>query len=243
MNPVRDDTFRQRFTETPKAFPISNGIKILAVDTSTDYLCLGLYDGKNFYEYGLEVGRQLSCLLIPTVKRVLDRLSLRTGDIDYFACGLGPGSFTGLRIGLAAVKGLSWAHKKPVIGISTLDILAAAVKDTLRPVVPIIDAKRGLVYCAVYKNNKKISPYMLLNEKELFKKIKDNSIIFGSGVNLYREKLLRQIKASEILEKGYWYPKGHNIINLALERIKGKLIGDSFTVKPIYLYPKECQIK
>ncbi len=218
-------------------------MKILAVDTSTDYLCLGLYDAGRSCEFGLEVGRQLSSLLAPTVKRVLDKLNWRSADIDYFACGLGPGSFTGLRVGLAAVKGLAWAHKKPIIGISTLDILAAAVTGASRAVAPIIDAKRGLVYCAVYKNNKRVSPYMLLSEKELLRKIKADSIIFGSGVGLFKERLLRQVKSLTILEKDYWYPKAHNMVKLALERIRDKKTADTLNIKPIYLYPKECQIK
>jgi len=218
-------------------------MKILAVDTSTDYLSLGLYDGKNFYEYSLQAGRQLSALLVPTIKRILDRLGWRVGDIDYFTCGLGPGSFTGLRVGIAAIKAVAWAQKKPVVGISTLDILAAAVGDNARPVAPIIDARRGLVYCAIYKNNKRTSPYMLLDEKGLLTKIKSGSIIFGSGVNLYKEGLLKKVKGLTILERDYWYPKAHNIVNLSLERIRNKKITDAFGIKPIYLYPKECQVR
>jgi len=222
-------------------------MKILAIDTSTKFLCLGIWDGIKIYEYNLEVERKLSDLLSITIKRTLAASGQLIKDIDYFACGLGPGSFTGIRIGLAAIKGLSWALNKPVIGISTLDILAKDVRNSDNPIVPIIDAKRSLVYTSIFKNRngclKKILPYALSNEKELLRQVKPNSIILGDAVSLYKERLMRDIKGVTILDKDYWYPKAHNIISLALERIKDKKFSNAFDIKPIYLYPKECQIR
>ena len=241
-------------------------MKILGIDTTTKFLCLGIYDGANpvrntaypnryslisngakIYEYNLEVGRSLSALLIQTIKRVLDALGWQVSDIDYFACGLGPGSFTGMRVGLATIKGLSWAVNRPLIGISTLDILARNVKNSNSPVVPIIDAKRNSIYCAVYKNKngrmERIKSYMLLNEKEFLRSIESESIILGDAIGLYKDSILRNIKGATILDRGYWYPKARNIIGLSLERIRDKKFDNPFDIKPIYLYPKECQIK
>ncbi len=222
-------------------------MKILGIDTTTKFLCLGIYDDTKVYEYNLEVGRMLSTLLIKTIKRVLDALGWQVSDIDYFACGLGPGSFTGMRVGLAAIKGLSWVTNKPIIGISTLDILARNVMDTDKPVVPVIDARRNLIYCAVYKYKNgrmnRIKSYMLLSEEELLKRAKPNSIILGDAVSLYKEGLQRNIKGAVILDRDYWYPKARNIIGLSLERIRDKKFDNPFDIKPIYLYPKECQIK
>jgi hypothetical protein len=84
---------------------------------------------------------------------------------------------------------------------------------------------------------------MLLTEKEFFIKAKDSTIILGDAVGLYKEKILTKIKGVSILDKDYWYPKAHNIIALAKERINAKKLTSSFDIKPIYLYPKECQIK
>jgi len=222
-------------------------VKILGIDTTTKLLSLGIYDDGKVYEYTLEVGRRLSSLLSVTIKRALDTLGWRVEDIDYFSCGLGPGSFTGIRVGLATIKAMSWAVKSPVIGISTLDILASDVRVTDASIVPIIDAKRNLFYCSVYENKnghlKRIKPYMLLNEEELFRKIKGDAVLLGDAIGLYREKILMNIKRATILERDYWYPKAHNIIMLALERLKDNKFKHSFDIKPIYLYPKECQIK
>jgi len=208
---------------------------------------LGIYDDGRVYEYNLEVGTKLSSLLAVTIKRVLDSFGWRPQDIDYFACGLGPGSFTGMRVGIAAIKGLSWATAKPVIGIPTLDLLAKNAPDADKKVIPIIDARRNLIYCSVYNKKggrlNRIKPYMLLSEKELFKNLKYGAIILGDAIGLYKEKIQLNVKGATFLDKDYWYPKARNILLLAQERISAKKSSDAFNIKPIYLYPRECQVK
>ncbi|MDD2689427.1 MAG: tRNA (adenosine(37)-N6)-threonylcarbamoyltransferase complex dimerization subunit type 1 TsaB [Candidatus Omnitrophica bacterium] len=222
-------------------------MKILALDTSTRFMCLGLLDGSKIYEYNLETGRKLSSLLTVSIKRVLDTLGWRVNDIDYFACGLGPGSFTGIRVGVATIKAMSWIVNKPVVGICSLDILAGNVKDTDKPIIPVVDAKRNLIYTSIFKKKngrlKRTKPYMLLNEEEFIAIAPARSIIFADALELYKEKLMRNLKEPVFLDRDYWYPKAHNIIELALERIKGKRWSSAFSIKPVYLYPKECQIK
>lgn len=222
-------------------------MKILGIDTATKFLCLGIYDGKKIYEYNLESGVRHSALLIPTIKRVMQALGWHIKDIDYFACGLGPGSFTGIRVGLSTIKGLSWSLKKPIVGISTLDILAKNVGQTDRSIVPVIDAKRNLVYTSIYeiKNGelKRKTPYLLLTEDGFFRKVPKNALILGDAISLYKERILRNIKAVDILDSDYWYPKGSQIVSLALGRIRDKKLANPFNIKPIYLYPKECQIR
>ena len=221
-------------------------MRILGIDTTTKYLSLGIFDGSKTYEYNLDLGIRHSTLLVPTIKRVLDAVGLDLKKIDYFACGLGPGSFTGMRVGLATIKGLSWACKKPIVGISTLDILAKNVKSTDKQIVAAIDAKRKLIYCGIFKNNgrfKRLKTYMLLGEDELLKVIESESIILGDAILLYKEDIFKKIKGVSFLENDCWYPKGHNIIELALERVKEGKASNALNVNPIYLYPKECQIK
>ena len=281
-------------------------MKILSLDTSTKFLCLGLSEENRIYEYRMEMGVRLSSLLVPAIKRVLESLKWRIKYIDYFASALGPGSFTGVRVGLAAIKGMSWSVNKPVIGISSLDILAnnvffskeifcgagqAAKGKRIFPrfVIPLIDAKRKLMYCAIYtfaatkprpsgrgwslsaqysaqKGNpdfspgrlhslgggilKRISPYMLLTQDELFNKIKrytgskrrNDIIMLGDALGLYGEEIVKETSVIA-LDKDYWYPQPRNIIRLAKEKIKNKEQSDAFVIKPLYLYPKECQIR
>ena len=222
-------------------------MKILGIDTTTKFLCLGLYVDGRLYEYNLETGRNLSALLASSIQRVLAAVGLKIADIGYFACGLGPGSFTGMRIGLATIKGLSIVRDKPVIGISTLDILArnVLVKDAL--IVPALDARRGLIYCSSYSFERGVlrrkSEYALLSLDEFIKKFGRSPVILGDAVSLYGNKMLSRIKGAHVLDKDHWFPKAHNLIALALAKIKAKQFSSALSVKPIYLYPKECQIR
>ncbi len=224
-------------------------MKILAIDSTTKSLSLGIYNDGKIYEYNVEIGRRLSALLIVIIKRTLEALDLKVGDLDYFACGLGPGSFTGMRIGLSTMKGLSWSQRKPLIGISTLDILAMNAKVfTEKVIIPAIDAKRSLIYSCFYKNTlgipKKTSPYMLISKEELLKKMeKQPSVLLGDALNLYKDELSKNASGTIFLDKDDWYPKAHNILQLTLDRIKNKKTSDIAKIHPIYLYAKECQVK
>ena len=120
-------------------------MKILSIDTTTKILTLGVYNDGLEAEYNLEVGRLLSHVLDKSVERVVDASGVTLQEIDYFALGLGPGSFTGMRVGISFVKGLSWVNNKPIIGISTLDILAQNIKENCKPIISAIDAKRNLI--------------------------------------------------------------------------------------------------
>jgi tRNA threonylcarbamoyladenosine biosynthesis protein TsaB len=222
-------------------------MRILGIDTSTKFLSLGIFEPGKVYAYNLELGTRHSALLLPAIKRVLEALGWRIDELDYFACGAGPGSFTGIRVGLATLKGLCWALRKPLIAIPTLDILAASLKGQGKAVVAAVDAKRGMVYSAFYQAKgdilRKIAADCLLKRDAFLRKIKPGSIVTGDAAGLLREEILRRGKGVTIAEKDCWYPKGHCIIELALARIKAKKISNTFTVKPVYLYPKECQIR
>jgi tRNA threonylcarbamoyladenosine biosynthesis protein TsaB len=222
-------------------------MKILGIDTSTKFLSVGISDKDRVYEYNLDLGRAHSALLQPTLKRILDALGWRIQDVDYFACGLGPGSFTGIRVGVAAIKGLAFSLQKPVVGISTLDILAKNVIAAQGPVMPAVDAKRGLIYCSIYKFKnraiKRTAPYMLLAREEFIRKTHPNAIIIGDAVGLYRQDISAAVRGAVFPDKDCWYPKGHNIISLARERISAGKLNDAFDLGPIYLYPKECQVR
>ncbi len=222
-------------------------MKILGIDTTTKFLSIGIYDDTKVYEYNLEVGRNLSSLITVTIERIIEALGWSLKDIDYFSCGIGPGSFTGVRVGVSTMKALSWSLRKPIISIPTLDILAASAKTCDKYIIPAVDAKRNLVYVSVYRNKngklKKIKPYMLLSEADFLKEIKSNSIVLGDALNLYKDKILESTKGADVLDKEYWYPKGRNIIALTLEKVRLKKLTDAFNIEPLYLYPKECQIR
>lgn len=221
-------------------------MKILGIDTTTRFMCIGAYDNGKSYEYTIETGHELSALLALHMKRILDSLGWKARDLDYLACGLGPGSFTGIRVGVSAIKGLAWALKKPIVGVPTLDLLARNAKEE-GDIAVAVDAKRSLVYCAMYQKKagrvKRASPYMLISPDEFCKKVRPGSQVIGDACGIYRAQMLKGILGARLAEKDHWYPKPGNLIALILERIKAKSISDAFKIRPLYLYPKECQIK
>ena len=222
-------------------------MKILGIDTTSKFFCLALYSDGRLCEYKLETGRKLSGLLAIHIQRVLKAEGLSVADIDYFACGLGPGSFTGMRMGLATIKGLSLIANKPVAGVSTLDILAAGAGEQKKLIIPAIDAKRGLIYCAAYSSEKgklkQKSAYALLSPKEFVASFRQPAILLGDALGIYRDIFTLSMKNVSFLDKDYWFPAPGNLIRLAIDKIRHHHLSDTFNLKPIYLYSKECQIK
>ncbi len=191
--------------------------------------------------------RRHSSLLIPKIKEMLEKVDFSIDGVDAFVIGLGPGSFTGLRIGVSAVKGFGIATKKPCVGVASIDALALNVDDEKRPIVPIIDAKRQQVYSAIYRRRNgrivKESRHLLLHVEDLMKRIKGQAIFLGDAIGLYREAIERRNKKAVFLNEKYWYPRASNLIKLALPRIKRYKNRDLSKLDPIYLYPKDCQVR
>lgn len=121
----------------------------LAVDTTADYGSIALADENGVRdEIELDAPRGFSLVLFAGIESLLDRQGLKLRDIDLFAAASGPGSFTGVRVGLAAVKGLAEVMGKQAVAISNLEALAEFGKSDAR--ATLIDAHRGEVYAAVY---------------------------------------------------------------------------------------------
>ena len=229
-------------------------MKILAIDTSSKYLSIALSKGKDILkEESHLLDRKHSGELIPRIRTLLKKRSVSIDDIDMFVVGLGPGSFTGLRIGVSAVKGFGIATGKPCIGIASIDAMAMNLSHRVGArcaptrcnglVVPIIDAKRGNVYSAIYKDGVKKSKNLLISIDDLMKKIKGEAIFSGDGISLYKNKILSYNKNAAFLGEEFWYPKAGNLIRLALKDIDKYKKIDLSRLKPIYLYPRDCQVR
>jgi tRNA threonylcarbamoyladenosine biosynthesis protein TsaB len=122
---------------------------ILAVDTTSEYGSLALLRDSDLLEEALlHAPDSFSPVLYDELRRLLDRHALQLADIDCFAAASGPGTFTGVRVALACVKGLAAATDRPAVGVSNLQAVARYGQAALRAAV--LDARRGEVYAAVY---------------------------------------------------------------------------------------------
>ncbi len=125
---------------------------ILALDTTSELASVALRaEGKAVAELAIESDEGFAHLIIPAIKRLLEQTRVRLDAIDCFAAASGPGSFTGVRVGLSAIKGLAEGQGKAAAGVSNLQALATFGTRPLRAV--ILDARRGEVYAAVYDAN------------------------------------------------------------------------------------------
>lgn len=135
-------------------------MNILALDTSTDILAAALRTEEGWAEAALDLGLRHAERLMDLVDFCLTRAGIGPADLDLLACAEGPGSFTGLRIGMATVKGMALALGKPWVAVPTLDCLAWGLDAWPGAVVPVIDGKKGRVYSAVYRRGLRTTDWL-----------------------------------------------------------------------------------
>ncbi len=128
---------------------------LLALDTSTAQMGLALYDGAQVIaEYAWRSSQRHTIELAPAISELLGRCGLTMEDLRALGVALGPGSFTSLRVGLALAKGLALARQLPLIGVPTLDVLAAAQSASRLPLAALLQAGRGRFALGWYKHSK-----------------------------------------------------------------------------------------
>jgi len=226
-------------------------VKILAFDTSSTSGSVALLDdGRLIGECTAgDVGTHADWLM-PAVEALLKSSSFRINEIDHFAAGVGPGSFTGLRVGISAVKGLAWALKKNVAGVSTLKSLALNLRYSGSLVCPVLDARKGELYTALYSfmDGK---PDTLLEEsafppEKLFKSIQTEAsgrqvIFLGSGLRVYSDAIKCAVKDAVLAPEPLWHVRASNIALLAFEDRNLDLAPE--TLIPVYLRKSEAEFK
>lgn len=208
---------------------------ILGIETCTNICSVALWDGKQMHEIVEEAARSHSKKLIPMIESVLEKAALTITDVDYVACARGPGSFTGVRIGVGVAKGLAYGQDIPIIPISPLAALAYRVfqQSSAQSVTTLLDARMGELYAANYIAENQVP---VLVGKELLCSVeqlpKPIQLCAGTGAIEYRDELLSQgAGLSEVV-----YPKASYVVALA-KRFQGQMVSAADFV-PIYLRDK-----
>lgn len=170
---------------------------ILAFESSARVASVAVAsDGKIIARHSIDNGLTQSELLLPMAENMLKSLGLEFSDIGLFATSVGPGSFTGVRIGVSLVKGLAFGRGVPCVGVSTLDALAENLRGLSGIIVPCMDARRSQVYTAIYssdgKDIKKLTEDMAISISELFERLSELSesiYIVGDGYDIVKAEL------------------------------------------------------
>jgi tRNA threonylcarbamoyladenosine biosynthesis protein TsaB len=223
-------------------------VKILAIDTSGKAMGIAIADENGIIiEHNDTSGAKHSTALASTIKNILDKAGLGFNDIDGFTVSMGPGSFTGLRIGVTMVKGFAFATKKPVTAVPTLDTIAYNCIASPRLICTIVDASRNLVYACLYESRgqglERKSDYLLISVSELLKRIQGPVMFLGDGLSIYREHIIKYFKDTsmgagmEFAPEPMWYPKASTVAIMGLERFKDGKFENPDKLVPFYIYP------
>lgn len=222
---------------------------ILSLDTSTKNLSLAVSrEEKILKQRNMLLRRPLSSSIIPGIQRILKNAGLTLVQLDGFAVGLGPGSFTSLRVGLSTVKGLAFATGKPVVGIASLDILAMNVADEDSRICVLCDARRDLVYACIYEKHNgtldRKSDYMLASIEDVLKDLRGSVVFIGDGITIYRKTIEQNKKINaRFADVKHPFPQARQLAALALPRFREKVYDHIDQMVPLYLYPDHCQIR
>ena len=235
-------------------------MKILAIDTSGTSGSIALSSGADIMKEitTTNVGTH-SKWLMPAIDSLLTEEGVTPKDIDLFAVGQGPGSFTGLRIGISIVKGLSWSFDKPIIGVSTLHAMAMNVEassfkdapeDGPIDICPVLDARKKEVYAALFRLDSdgltRVVDDIAIKPLELTSLLKEKgqcgkTLFIGGGVDVYGEDVFSDLPGAVMVPTDKWPVRASNVVHLALENTDKKM--NAAALIPYYLRKSEAEIK
>lgn len=222
-------------------------MKILAFDTSTKFLTIAFCENQAVKaEFHKDVGIQHSELLIPTIEKMMKKIKWNVKEIELICVGLGPGSFTGLRIAVAAVKAMALALGCKIAGVATMDAIIKNFPKTKGYIAPFLDARKQKIYTAIYdcsqKEPKRLTDYLLADAEDFLKKIDKEIFFIGDAIIPYKEVLDRCVLA-KYKKNANWYPRAVEIERIGYEKALRGQIDAPETLEPLYLHAKECNIQ
>lgn len=224
-------------------------MKILAVDTATKSCSVAIVDRESLLAEVTIVKEQThSKHLMEMINTVIKLSGLTVSELDGFAVTRGPGTFTGVRIGISSVKGLAVATNKPIVGVSSLDVLAMQASYSSYLICPLLDARRGEVYSARYRFRddkliKEVKEQVFPPDKAMCD-IDEACLFVGNGARLYKEAILNKIGSL-----AHFAPSFQNTIRastvayLSMNRFGNADTDDIATFVPHYIRKSDAEIK
>lgn len=214
---------------------------ILAIDTATDWIGLALHDGATVLaEFGWRSRRMQTVELAPAVAELWSRTGIGPAEMSAVAVAIGPGSYTGLRVGLAFAKGIALGQKLPLIGVPTLDIVAAAVCRLETDLVAVAEAGRTRLWAGQYewapkRGWERVGEPMLTNWEELVARLQV-PVAFAGEIAAAAAKLIRRANRSAIIAPpAESVRRAASLAEIGWMRWKRKQVDDAETLAPLYL--------
>lgn len=200
-------------------------------------MCDGVVVGEKVSLSGLVHSKSV----MPLVEDCLKSVNVDIKDIDIFACVAGPGSFTGVRIGVCAIKGLAQSLNKPCAQINTLDCLCLNAPYSY--VCPIMDARRGQVYCAVYDKGQIVRGYDVCPIEDVLQFVKDKECLFlGDGVKTFKAKITEVLgEKAQFAMAQHNYTRAACALHLAQKAYENNTLVSAAALDAIYLRKPQAE--
>ncbi len=193
-------------------------------------------------------GRRHAETLTPAIQFLCRQTRVELGDIGAVAVDLGPGLFTGLRVGISAAKALAYARRLPMIGVPSLDLLAFPVRHTSRTIVCAIDARRGELFSATYRQSpggvQRLGPPKVSTPDDLASDllvITDDLLLVGDGALRYQD-VFEDITAAEVADHGLAFPLASSLVQLAHSRALREEFVRPEELSPLYLRKPDAEV-
>ena len=223
-------------------------MKILAVDTATKSCSVAVIDGDTLLAESTSFnGQTHSRHLLNIIDTVLGQAGLKIAQLDGFAVSIGPGSFTGLRIGISSVKGLAFSLNKPVVGVSSLQTLAFQCKQNPYLICPILDARKQEVYFCHYRSKKgyleKESQERVASPAEAVRGIREPCVFVGNGAKLYQELISTGLGGmAHFAAENQNTIQASAVARLSLSRFKRQETDDVQLLVPHYIRKSDAEL-
>ncbi len=222
----------------------------LAFETATEVGSVCLYSDEKGLLAEVCLGPLVrhSQAIMVAVDFLLTHARIEINEIDFFSVSIGPGSFTGLRVGLSTAKGLSYGTSRPIVEVPTLEAMALSRVPERRLICAMLDARKKEVYAAVFSHNgqalERIVPEHVARVEKVIEEIKHDCVFLGSGAVLYRERIKEAMKdRASFVVQPMDYPIARCVGFLGLARAKQGLLKDPSEVVPYYIRPSEAELK
>lgn len=217
-------------------------MKILGIETSSPLFSLCVTDDETLI-YEVIKNREMDAKTRDAEFFLEAQKIFRTfgGEIKVIVVSIGPGMFTSLRIGLSLAKALAFTHDIPIVAVNTLDIIGIPLSFLQTPVLAAINAYHQELYAAQYRNGERILDYMLTTAAELNGLIQEQTLVVGSGVDLFKKVYPSGNAKFELIEGGFNIPLASNAVRLALPRISAEEYDNSETIEPFYIKKTDAE--